>query len=84
MSQIHTQWSHFLRVLVTVDFDDSSNPNLLKPEEEPIPNGNVTMSTKTYQNSQGKRNDFCFPFFAQFHVSPMFQPGAGSANVNHS
>merc|ERR1739844_562106 len=25
MSQIHTQWSHFSRLLVTVDFDDSSN-----------------------------------------------------------
>ena len=25
MSQIHTQWSHFWRLLVTVDFDDSFN-----------------------------------------------------------
>ena len=25
MCQIHTQWSHFSRLLVTVDFDDSSN-----------------------------------------------------------
>ena len=24
MSQIHTQWSHFLRLVVTVDFDDIS------------------------------------------------------------
>ena len=24
MSQIHTQWSHFSRLLVTVDFDDVS------------------------------------------------------------
>ena len=24
-SRIHTQWSHFLRLAVTVDFDDSFN-----------------------------------------------------------
>ena len=28
MSQIHTQWSHFWRLLVTVDFDDSFNTKL--------------------------------------------------------
>ena len=29
MSQIHTQWSHFSRLLVTVDFDDSFNTKVL-------------------------------------------------------
>ena len=29
MCQIHTQWSHFSRLLVTVDFDDSFNTKVL-------------------------------------------------------
>ena len=28
MSQIHTQWSHFSRLLVTVDFDDGFNTKI--------------------------------------------------------
>ena len=32
MCQIHTQWSHFSRLLVTVDFDDCFNTKICPVE----------------------------------------------------
>ena len=33
MSQIHTQWSHFSRLLVTVDFDDGFNTKICSVDD---------------------------------------------------